>query len=80
MYIVVKLDLMKKLLLLLLLVPIISFGQTKDEMELCMAFQSRSFYSDTVAENALDKILSVTGQRVFHVTYKWIRIIHGNSK
>ena len=52
---------MKKLLLLLLLAPIISFGQTKDEMELCMAFQSRSFYSDTVAENALDKILSVTG-------------------
>ncbi len=52
---------MKNLLLVLLFVPLISFGQTKDEIELCIAFQTKSFYSNTEAENALDKILSVTG-------------------
>ena len=52
---------MKKLLLVLLFVPLISFGQTKDEIQLCIAFQSRSFSSDTEADNALGKILSVTG-------------------
>ena len=52
---------MKKLLLVLLFVPLVSFGQTKDEVQLCIAFQSRSFSSDNEADNALGKILSVTG-------------------
>jgi len=52
---------MKKLILVLLFIPLVSFGQTKDEMELCMAFQTKSFLSNIEAENALDKILSVTG-------------------
>ena len=52
---------MKKLILILLLVPLLSFGQTKESLELCLAFQSRSFDSDFEADNALEKILSVTG-------------------
>ena len=52
---------MKKLFLILLFVPLVCFGQTKEEMELCIAFQTKSFYSNSEAENALDKILSVTG-------------------
>jgi len=52
---------MKKLLLVLLFFPLVSFGQTKDAMEICLAFQSRSFYSDSEAEKALGEILSVTG-------------------
>ena len=56
-----KLDIMKKLLLLLLLVPIFSFGQTKEELQLCLAMQSSNFMSDSEAENALDKILNTIG-------------------
>ena len=52
---------MKKLLLVLLFVPLVFFGQTKDAMEICLAFQSRSFYSDSEADKALGEILSVTG-------------------
>jgi hypothetical protein len=52
---------MKKLLLLLLLVPVVSFGQTKEELQLCLAMQSRNFMSDSEAENALDKILNTIG-------------------
>ena len=52
---------MKKLLLLLLLVPIVSFGQTKEELQLCLAMQSSNFMSDSEAENALDKILNTIG-------------------
>ena len=52
---------MKRLILFLLLIPILSFGQTKEGLELCLAFQSRSFDSDFEADNALEKILSVTG-------------------
>ena len=50
-----------KKLLLILFFTSLSFGQTKEEMELCIAFQTKSFYSNIEAENALDKILSVTG-------------------
>jgi hypothetical protein len=52
---------MKKLLLLLLLVPMVSFGQTKEELQLCLAMQSSNFMSDSEAENALDKILNTIG-------------------
>ena len=52
---------MKKLLLLLLLVPVVSFGQTKEELELCLAMQSSNFMTDSEAENALDKILNTIG-------------------
>ena len=52
---------MKKLLLLLLLVPMVSFGQTKEELQLCLAAQSSSFTSDSEADNALDRILNVIG-------------------
>ena len=56
-----KLDIMKKLLILLLLVPMVSFGQTKEELQLCLAMQSSNFMSDSEAENALDKILNTIG-------------------
>ena len=52
---------MKKLILLLLIVPIVSFGQTKDELDLCMAIQGNSFSTDTAAENALNRILNTIG-------------------
>ena len=52
---------MKKLLLLLLIVPMISFGQTKEELELCLFAQTNSFSSDNNAENALNRILGVIG-------------------
>ena len=52
---------MKKLLLLLLLVPLISFGQTKEGLQLCLAMQSNNFMSETEAENALDRILNTIG-------------------
>lgn len=52
---------MKKLILLLLIVPIVSFGQTQRELELCLALQSRSFSSINEADDALEKVLSVTG-------------------
>ena len=46
---------------LALLVSFISFGQTKDELELCLAMQTSNFMSDSEAENALDKILNTIG-------------------
>jgi hypothetical protein len=54
---------MKKLILLLLFIPMVSFGQTKDGAELCLAAQkySKSFITDKEAENALGRILSVIG-------------------
>jgi len=52
---------MKKLLLVLLFVPLVSFGQTKEELQLCLAAQSRSFTSDSEADNALDRILNIIG-------------------
>ena len=39
----------------------VSFGQTKEELQLCLAAQSNSFTSDSEADNALDRILGVIG-------------------
>ena len=54
---------MKKLTLLLLLIPILSFGQIKEGIELCFEYKRSisAFTSDKEAEEALDKILSVIG-------------------
>jgi len=56
---------MKKLILLLLFIPLASFGQDygndSDALKLCTAFQTNSFISDSKADNALDRILSVIG-------------------
>ena len=78
---------MKKLLLILF-VTSISFGQTKEELELCLLAQTNSFSSDTEAENALDRILGVIGasknfvltpcseiNNAIATTYKGIRYI-----
>lgn len=50
---------MKKLLLVLLFIPLLCFGQTKVELSLCLGMQARSFISSSEAKSALDKILSV---------------------
>ena len=56
---------MKKLLLLLLIAPVFGFGQDYgndiDALKLCTVIQNNSFISDSKAENALDRILSVIG-------------------
>lgn len=58
---------MKKLLLLLLCVPLIGFGQacqygsSTDASELCDFYKNRSFATYKNADIALDKILAVTG-------------------
>ena len=52
---------MKKLILFLLLVSHVSYGQSKDGIDLCLALQGNKFNTDTGAENALDRILSVVG-------------------
>ena len=52
---------MRKLLLLLFLVPVVSFGQTKEGLQLCLAMQSSNFISDSEAENALYRILNTIG-------------------
>jgi tetratricopeptide (TPR) repeat protein len=53
---------MKKILFTLaLLISFSSFGQTKVELELCIAMQSSNFMSDSEAENALNKILNTIG-------------------
>ena len=53
---------MKKILFVLaLLISFSSFGQTKVELELCIAMQSSNFMSDSEAENALNKILNTIG-------------------
>jgi tetratricopeptide (TPR) repeat protein len=56
---------MKKLLYLLLFVSYSSYsqdyGNKEDAIILCTAIQSNNFRSDTSADNALDKILSVIG-------------------
>ena len=49
---------MKKLLLVLLLVPLVSFGQD-DGYELCFELRNRSFSTNEDATKALQKILSV---------------------
>ncbi len=52
---------LKNLLLFLFVIPLQLVGQTKDELDLCMAIQANSFTSNTEAENALDRILDVIG-------------------
>jgi tetratricopeptide (TPR) repeat protein len=56
---------MKKLILILLFIPLVSFGQDygndSDALKLCTAIQANSFTSDSKADNALDRILSVIG-------------------
>ena len=56
---------MKKLVLVLLFIPLVSFGQdysnNSETMLLCTSVQSNSFSSNFDAENVLDQILSVTG-------------------
>ena len=55
---------MKKLLLLLLFIPLVSFSQKSndaDALKLCVALQSNNFTTDAEAENAVNKILSVIG-------------------
>jgi len=56
---------MKKLLLLLLLVPMVSFGQNRSGLELCIFLQQATpqFTSTGIANNALDKILEVNNLR-----------------
>jgi tetratricopeptide (TPR) repeat protein len=55
----------QKLILILLFIPLVSFGQDygndSDALKLCTAFQTNSFISDSKADNALDRILSVIG-------------------
>ena len=54
---------MKKLILLLLLIPLVSFGQTKTGLELCIQYQNSfsAFSTEKEANEALDKILNVIG-------------------
>jgi hypothetical protein len=55
----------RKLILLLLFVPLFSFGQDygndSDALKLCTAIQTNNFTTDVEAEKALDRILSVIG-------------------
>ena len=52
---------MKKLIILLLIIPIVSFGQNRSGLKLCLFLQQASpqFASTSIANNALDKILEV---------------------
>ena len=54
---------MKKLILLLLFIPLVSFGQIKEGVEICFEYKRAvsAFTSDKEANEALDKILSVIG-------------------
>jgi hypothetical protein len=56
---------MKKLILLLLFIPLVSFGQdygnNSDALKLCTVLQTNNFISDDEAEKALDRILSAIG-------------------
>ena len=56
---------MKKLILLLLFIPLVSFGQdygnNSNALKICSALQSNNFISDTQADRALERILSTIG-------------------
>ena len=51
---------MKKLLLCFI-ISFLSFGQTKDELDLCMAIQGNNFSTNAAADNALNRILNTIG-------------------
>ena len=54
---------MKKLLIILMFIPLVSFGQTKAGMELCIQYQNSfsPFSTEKEINEALDKILNVIG-------------------
>lgn len=53
---------MKKLFFLVFFLFVnLTFSQSKDELDLCMAAQSNSFSTNLDADNALDRILNVIG-------------------
>jgi len=56
---------MKKLLFLLVFIPLVSFGQdygnSADAIKLCTVLQTNNFGTDAEAEKGLDRILSVIG-------------------
>lgn len=56
---------MKKLIFLLLFIPLVSFGQdygnNADAIKLCSVLQTNNFGTDAEAEKGLDRILSVIG-------------------
>ena len=52
---------MKRFIISLLLTPSLLFGQTQEELDLCMAIQSSGFISNSEAESALEKILNTIG-------------------
>ena len=52
---------MKRFFLLILIIPSLLLGQTKDELDLCIAIQGNSFSTNTAAENALNRILNTIG-------------------
>ena len=51
-----------------LITSTVSFTQTKDELDLCMAIQANSFSTNTEADDALERILDVIGD--INKTYK----------
>ena len=52
---------MRIFFLLILVLPIFVFGQSTKGLEICRALGQQNFYSNLDADNALEKILSVTG-------------------
>ena len=52
---------MKKLLFLLVFIPLMSFGQNSKGVQMCLALQSNGFISNLEAEEALDLIMDVSG-------------------
>jgi len=54
---------MKKLLIILIFIPLVSFGQTKAGIELCIQYQNSfsPFSTEKEINEALDKILNVIG-------------------
>ena len=54
---------MKKILILLLFIPLVSFGQNREALKLCISYKNsvNSFVSESEAGDALHKIISVIG-------------------
>ena len=55
--------LLKKIFFLSIILPLISFSQTREEIKLCMALQGNNFSSDYEAEKTLDQILNIIGAK-----------------